>query len=694
MWDSRESRERRDDMKTRSLQLLLATVLGAGLILPSERSEAVSSNTPDSVQLSFIAYSSNSGNNLYVDNVLVGGYSRVDLAVARVMGIEPDTGYSFGSSPFPVIPQAVLINAGSDPTPGQDTVQMLIQPGGYSSAGVVPSLQQGGEWTLRFEQFVITPGIAYDVTVFIKSVDDNSANDTLRQRSQVFSGIHRSVLLEEGTNTSCPPCASQNPALDAFIAQHFDDIVAVKYHAWWPSSSDPMYAANTSENRNRVYYYSIYGVPDVVMDGITHVYPAYVSGVYEARLDVATPIDVVVKETRIPGDSIQADVYVDILAPLRSGDYRLRLFAVERHISYASPPGSNGEQDFYDVFRRGYPDVAGTPLPTDVGYYSFTFRYKVEAAWVDSMIYSVAFVQDDRTKEVMNCAKARDHLRSSRVVAAVRGTVHETDLIQEVSYRPEPMPGHFAPIEMGAVTSVADRSLEPFEHLFPPRGWRLVNPDGRKCFELYRGASGPSAGGHNSMRMEFYGYMANGQTDTIYSPIYTGLKPIDYVRFDWAFATRPLINNRLVVRLSKDGGRTFPYKIFDRDTLTLPTAPPTYGRFYPTSSQWKTIIYSLDQIVWAEDARNETPAEYSLEQNYPNPFNPSTTIEIALPHSGFVTLKIYNVLGEGVTTLVEGNHAAGTFKATWDASGLPSGVYFYRLVAGEYVQTKKMVLIK
>jgi hypothetical protein len=85
---------------------------------------------------------------------------------------------------------------------------------------------------------------------------------------------------------------------------------------------------------------------------------------------------------------------------------------------------------------------------------------------------------------------------------------------------------------------------------------------------------------------------------------------------------------------------------------------------------------------------------YRLYQNRPNPFNPSTTIEIALPHAGYVTLKVFNVLGEEVASLIEGDHTAGTFKATWEASGLPSGVYFYRLTAGEYVQTKKAVLMK
>jgi len=65
-----------------------------------------------------------------------------------------------------------------------------------------------------------------------------------------------------------------------------------------------------------------------------------------------------------------------------------------------------------------------------------------------------------------------------------------------------------------------------------------------------------------------------------------------------------------------------------------------------------------------------------------------------LPHTGYATIRIYNVIGEEVATLVDGEQAAGTFKSIWDASDMPSGVYFCRLTAGEFVQTRKMVLMK
>jgi hypothetical protein len=86
--------------------------------------------------------------------------------------------------------------------------------------------------------------------------------------------------------------------------------------------------------------------------------------------------------------------------------------------------------------------------------------------------------------------------------------------------------------------------------------------------------------------------------------------------------------------------------------------------------------------------------DFKLYQNYPNPFNPNTTIKFALPEPGFVTLKIYNVLGEELTVLVSEQLNAGSYTFDWNATGLPSGIYLYRLKAGSYIDTKKMTLLK
>jgi len=88
------------------------------------------------------------------------------------------------------------------------------------------------------------------------------------------------------------------------------------------------------------------------------------------------------------------------------------------------------------------------------------------------------------------------------------------------------------------------------------------------------------------------------------------------------------------------------------------------------------------------------PQNYSLSQNYPNPFNPTTQINYSIPKNGYVTLKVYNVLGQEVATLFEGNQKAGDYIATFDANRFASGVYFYRLEAGTFSTVKKMVLMK
>jgi len=95
-----------------------------------------------------------------------------------------------------------------------------------------------------------------------------------------------------------------------------------------------------------------------------------------------------------------------------------------------------------------------------------------------------------------------------------------------------------------------------------------------------------------------------------------------------------------------------------------------------------------------QDLLSLLPNNYSLKQNYPNPFNPITTIKYQLPEFSFITLKVYDVLGNEVVTLVSEEKQTGTYEITWYAESLPSGVYFYQLKAGFFVETKKMVLMK
>ena len=91
---------------------------------------------------------------------------------------------------------------------------------------------------------------------------------------------------------------------------------------------------------------------------------------------------------------------------------------------------------------------------------------------------------------------------------------------------------------------------------------------------------------------------------------------------------------------------------------------------------------------------NEVPAEYSLHQNYPNPFNPSTLIEFDVPKVSFVKLTVYDILGNEISSLLKEELKAGSYRIKWNASLYTSGVYFYKLVAEGYTETRKMVFMK
>ncbi len=108
------------------------------------------------------------------------------------------------------------------------------------------------------------------------------------------------------------------------------------------------------------------------------------------------------------------------------------------------------------------------------------------------------------------------------------------------------------------------------------------------------------------------------------------------------------------------------------------------GFWYPV----QRFVTAVDQPV------NNIPAVYGLEQNYPNPFNPSTTIRYGLPDQSDVTLTVFNTLGQQVAQLIQGEQEAGYHEVRFECGGLSSGVYFYRLKARDFMETKRMLVLK
>ncbi len=126
--------------------------------------------------------------------------------------------------------------------------------------------------------------------------------------------------------------------------------------------------------------------------------------------------------------------------------------------------------------------------------------------------------------------------------------------------------------------------------------------------------------------------------------------------------------------------------------LTFNAMNGDFMQDFSHNTNFTDIQWPLPTTV--EDDVFATPVGYSLFQNYPNPFNPSTTIKFNLEEAGFVTLKVYDILGNEIAVLVKGNLEKGIHELNFDASIVNSGIYFYRLVANSFTQVKKMTLLK
>ena len=133
-------------------------------------------------------------------------------------------------------------------------------------------------------------------------------------------------------------------------------------------------------------------------------------------------------------------------------------------------------------------------------------------------------------------------------------------------------------------------------------------------------------------------------------------------------------------------GATYTHLQFARTTGS------SSGTFWAVTSTGQITRYGLATGITPINSNVVT--NYSLSQNYPNPFNPSTKISFAIPHSGFTTLKIYSMDGREVASLLNEDLTVGNYQITFNAASLSSGMYFYKLQSGSFVETKKMTLVK
>lgn len=255
---------------------------------------------------------------------------------------------------------------------------------------------------------------------------------------------------------------------------------------------------------------------------------------------------------------------------------------------------------------------------------------------------------------------------------------------------------------------------------FPPLFWNLEYAAAPLWFRASVSAYGAGTG---SAMFNFYNAEPGVTQSMVTNPFGESVAG-DSLKFDHAYTTYINEVDSLIIEVSTDFGNNYSVLIKLAGGISGPlrTAPPTQNSFVPSSSQWVAKKYALPNGVnmirfrvvsgfgnnlyldnickvngttgITSSLNTEIPGEYYLSQNYPNPFNPVTNVEFGLSKMEFVSLKIYDVLGKEVSTLVNENLQPGNYKYSFNASDLPSGIYFCRIKAGDFVQTRSMMLLK
>jgi|WetSurMetagenome_2_1015567.scaffolds.fasta_scaffold192368_2 hypothetical protein len=252
---------------------------------------------------------------------------------------------------------------------------------------------------------------------------------------------------------------------------------------------------------------------------------------------------------------------------------------------------------------------------------------------------------------------------------------------------------------------------------FPPPKWTLSGT--ATTLWQYNAVSG-FGHGTGSAKANFYQDSVGSQqliTITFLEATY-----LDPLTFQDAYCTFTTEDDQLEIQTSSNGGTTWTQLVLLHGGVSgqLVTAPPQTAQFVPTAGQWKYQTFILPigtnkirfnaitaygnnlyidsicvkHMIWGISNNVGIAKDFSLSQNYPNPFNPTTRIDFNLPKAEVVKLVVFDILGREIVTLINEAIKAGSYSVDFNGSALSGGMYFYRITAGEFTATKKMLLVK
>jgi hypothetical protein len=598
-----------------------------------------------------------------------------------------------------------------------------------------------------------------------------------------FLAGDRMVIIERYTSWTCPPCATNNPIMEAYLqASDPDRIVGIAYHMNWPApGNDGYYLRNPTDNNSRRSMYGINSIPQARMDGIITVNAPYsiagLTAFFNSRTNILSPITVILEQTEI-GDSIRlkATIYTEILMP--SATALLHFSLQEKHNTFTSPPGTNGETDFYDVMAKMNNNGTGhslTLLPGQTVVVERTF-YK-DPSWNLPELMPIMFIQQG--VEMLNAGRLPANF-TLIPISSYKSVLHGQS--QNATYQ----------LSIPVVAQGYNSAVTLTAEVDPPNAGITVSFPNGNVVSTFPSTFDMTVNSNASVPVGAYRIIVTG-TNTNNKTHKTSVAYLvgqNYIN---------VTSNRLNLQFSVDnttytGVRLFAWDINSQHTLSA-ISPQTFGstryvfqswsnsgdsshtitvnpnttnytvnyktqfrllssvtpgglpvtvtggnQFYDSASsvtfsatpsqlthngkeyyfqRWngsgngsysgteptytinsfnnvvvQAAVYDTIAPIGITNLNTGVPQKFSLHQNYPNPFNPVTKIKFDLPKASNVSIKLYDVIGNEVAQIYSGDLQAGYFEADFNASSYASGVYFYRITAGDFTSVKRMVLVK
>lgn len=567
-----------------------------------------------------------------------------------------------------------------------------------------------------------------------------------------FSQSQRMVLIEEGSNASCGPCAAQNPAFKVLLDANTTKVIPLKYQ-WYFPGFDPMHNHNPTEANGRFEtYYGQNGVPTAMIDGTVPSFggtpydgaPAgFTQALIDTRYAVPASFDIDLTYSLTP-ETITVTA-TTTCTQAASGTFKLRIAVIEKHIEFATAPGSNGETDFYSVMKKFLPNADGVAMAAS---YAVGETFTTTQTWDLANIYDinevavVAFIQNDANKEVMQ-AKLAEGLPvtpafSTDAVASTItgvdgftcvGTINPSVTIQ--NYGSAPLTSLNVNYEINGTTGSIPwtGNLAFYETANVSLGTINFTPDASNMLNVTTSNPNGSTDENTSndakeAEVGLAGYASLDITVQIRTDYYPGETSWEIREDNGTLVTSqtyvagtadqfggggPDATTTKTHQVSLNPNKCYSFKMFDSYgdgmgfTGGVTTAPP-FG--YTILTNWGGIIIQdqANNFNFGDETENAMRTDEASSINdlneftsfnvFPNPASNLINVEVSLEKPEAVNVEVIDILGQRVKFEQFNSVGTGVTTMPVNVADLAAGIYTIRVSSNTAESFKKFTVAK